>query len=197
MSDFRSLTLYLLRHGECRHNLEGRVAGQSDSPLTARGREQGRRAGTLLAEIEPRLADFQFFSSPLHRAAATMELVRDAAGLPPCDYVADRRLSELDCGDNTFRVWSEVKSEMEADPAFVDRWNWRQPNGESLAELHARVATFLHSLEHDVVIVSHAGTIRMIRAHYLGLPADAALAFMPLHATIIRLTAGAETDWRE
>ncbi|MBV9571735.1 MAG: histidine phosphatase family protein [Alphaproteobacteria bacterium] len=196
MSDFRSLTLYLIRHGECQHNLKGRVAGQSDSPLTARGRLQACRAGELLVEVEPKLPDFQFYASPLHRAATTMEIAREAAGLPLYDYISDRRLSELDCGANTFRQWHEIETEMKADPAFADRWNWPHPGGESLLDLHCRVGDFLASLEKNAVIVSHAGTVRMIRAHYLQLPTDAVLAFQPLHATIIRLTAGTETDWR-
>jgi broad specificity phosphatase PhoE len=197
MSDFPALTLYLLRHGECRHNLEGRVAGHSDSPLTERGREQARLAGKSIAEIEPGLAAFPFFSSPLHRAGTTTEIVREAAGLPSYDYVSDRRLSELDCGTNTFRRWPEIEADMHADPTYVDRWTWRHPGGESLAELHGRVGDFLKSLTENAVIVSHAGTVRMIRAHYLDLAADAVLAFQPLHATIIRLAAGTETDWSD
>jgi len=197
MSDFCGLSLYLLRHGECRHNLEGRVAGHSDSPLTDRGREQARTAGRSLAEIEPGLARFPFFSSPLHRAGATTEIVREAAGLPVYDYLSDRRLSELDCGTNTFRRWPEIEADMRADPAFIDRWTWRHPGGESLADLHHRVGDFLKSLSGNAVIISHAGTVRMIRAHYLGLPADAVLAFQPLHATIIRLAAGTEADWSD
>jgi probable phosphoglycerate mutase len=195
MSDFRSLTLYLLRHGECRHNLEGRIAGQSESPLTERGREQAYNAGRLLAKIEPRLNEFQFFSSPLARAANTTEAVRGAAGLSTCDYLSDPRLAELDCGTNTFRIWSEIEAEIKNDPDFVDRWTWSHPGGESLAALHARVGDFLTSLDGDAVIVSHAGPVRMIRAHYLCLPTEAVLDFNPLYATIIRLAANAETAW--
>jgi probable phosphoglycerate mutase len=194
MRDFRAFALYLIRHGECRHNLEGRVAGHSDSPLTERGREQAHAAGALLARIEPRVSDFQFVSSPLHRSAATMEIAREAAGLAPRDYGCDRRLSELDCGDNTFRLWRDIEAEMQMDSAFSDRWTWRQPGGESLADLHRRVGDFLAALSGDAVIVSHTGPIRMIRAHYLGLSPGEVLAFEPQHATIIRLAAGTEAD---
>src|ERR1700759_432328 len=94
-------TLYLVRHGECRHNVEGRVAGRGDTPLTERGREQARMNGILLAEAEPDLLRFRFFSSPLHRAANTMEILREAAKLPRDGYPSDRRLAELDCGENS------------------------------------------------------------------------------------------------
>ena len=51
MPDFKSLPLYVLRHGECEHNVEGRLASQDDSPLTAKGRDQARANGKLLKEI--------------------------------------------------------------------------------------------------------------------------------------------------
>ena len=47
-----NLTLYIIRHGECEHNIAGRAAGQDDSPLTHRGREQARDNGRLLARLE-------------------------------------------------------------------------------------------------------------------------------------------------
>ena len=192
MSGASSPTLYLIRHGECVHNLERRVAGHSDSPLTERGLLQAQEAGRLLAEIEPRLSEFRFVSSPLHRAAATMEFVRESAGLSPRTYTCDRRLAELDCGDNTFRTWSDIEREIEAMD-FEDRWTWQHPSGESLALLYARAAAFLESLADDTVVVTHAGPLRMIRAHYLGLPRGAILDYQPLHAMVVRLTDGTES----
>jgi len=190
-------TLYLVRHGECRHNVEGRVAGRSDTPLTPQGREQARANGALLKQAEPRLADFAFYASPLHRAANTMEILREAAGLTRDDYVADYRLSELHCGTNTFRVWADIERDMKADPSYTDRWHWRHPGGESLADVHARVGRFLATLDRDAVIVSHAGPVRMLRAHYLGLAPEAVLDYKPMHAGIVRLSAGGEAHFGE
>ncbi|MGH6870370.1 MAG: histidine phosphatase family protein [Rhizomicrobium sp.] len=197
MTDLHALTLYLVRHGECRHNVEGRVAGRGDTPLTARGREQARDNGILLAEAEPELSKLPFFSSPLHRAAGTTEILRQAAGLPRDDYACDPRLAELDCGANTMRVWADIERDMKADPAHADRWHWTHPGGESLADVHARVGHFLARLETSAVIVSHAGPVRMIRAHYLGLAPDAILDYKPMHAGIVRLSAGGEAHFGE
>ena len=41
-------TIYLLRHGETVWNREGRLQGQRDSPLTARGIAQAGALGDLL-----------------------------------------------------------------------------------------------------------------------------------------------------
>jgi probable phosphoglycerate mutase len=198
MTALHRLTLYLVRHGECRHNVEGRVAGRSDTPLTAHGREQARMNGILLAEAEPDLSRFRFVSSPLHRAANTMEILREAAKLPRDEYGCDPRLAELDCGDNTFRVWAEIQRDMKADPTHKeDGWHWRHPHGESLDDVHQRVGHFLATLTGDTVIVSHSGPVRMLRAHYLGLAPGAILDYKPLHAGIVRLSAGGEAHFGE
>ncbi|HTW35964.1 MAG TPA: histidine phosphatase family protein [Rhizomicrobium sp.] len=197
-ADFRALTLYVLRHGECEHTLLGVVAGQNDSPLTALGRKQAHENGIRLRELTGSPGNLGHYASPLHRTATTMEIVREAAGLPAAGYVADRRLMELDCGDNTWRSWTDIHADLERDPAWVkDRWNHRHPHGESLAMLHERVGHFLQTLTRNSVIVAHAGTIRMIRAHMLGLSHDETIAYHAANWGILRLSSGSETFFGE
>jgi broad specificity phosphatase PhoE len=198
-TDFRALTLYVLRHGQCEHTILGVIAGQNDSLLTELGRAQARENGVLLKELTGRPGALAYYASPLHRTATTMEIVREAAGLPVKGYVADRRLMELDVGDNTWRKWSDIHAELRTDPAWVkDRWNHRHPGGESLAMLYDRVGQFLQTLSRDSVLVAHAGTIRMIRAHMLNLPHDeATIQYQSSNAGILRLSAGGETFFGE
>lgn len=194
MTDFRSLTLYVLRHGECEHNIRHLVAGQNDSSLTERGRQQARANGILLRELASPLDTLEFYSSPLHRAAATMEFVRAAAGLPPAGYIADRRLMEIDCGTNTWRTWPEIEADASRHPLWEsDRWDYVHPRGESLSMLHARIDEFLGGLVRNSVIVAHAGTMRMIRAHMLDLSRETTMEYHPPNAGILRLSGGSET----
>jgi len=193
-------TLYVIRHGECEHNAEGlgRVAGQNDSPLTARGREQAHANGALLKRLVQDLSPLIFIASSLHRACATMELVREAARLPAAGYTADRRLMEIDCGDNTWLPWSEIEKRAEQDAVWKrDRWAYAHPNGESLVDLEARVNGFLKTVEHDAVLVTHAGVVRMIRKIILGLSREATLDYHPPNAGIMRLSGGTETYFGE
>jgi bisphosphoglycerate-dependent phosphoglycerate mutase len=53
MPVLNDLTLYVLRHGECEHNVEGRFASHDDSPLTANGREQAREGRVVTYESLP------------------------------------------------------------------------------------------------------------------------------------------------
>jgi broad specificity phosphatase PhoE len=198
MPDFRNLTLYVLRHGECEHNVRRLVAAQNDSPLTERGRNQARANGLLLKEIATDVASLAFYSSPLHRAAMTIEIVRTAAGLPANGYSADRRLMEIDCGENTWRPWRDIARDAASDPLWEsDPWDYVHPGGESLSLLHARVGRFLANVSGDAVIVSHAGTMRMIRAHALGLSKEATMEYHPPNAGILRVSAGSETYFGE
>jgi probable phosphoglycerate mutase len=191
MESLLALTLYVIRHGECEHNVAGRAASQNDSPLTKRGREQARANGLLLKELAEPLDRFHFYASPLHRTCTTMEIVREAAGLPATGYLADRRLMEIDFGDHTWMTRAEIGAE--AQNSFLDDpWNYVRPNGESQAMLFARVGRFLTTLSTDAVIVAHAWSARMIRSHYLGLPPEVTVRYDAPHAGMLRLSQGTE-----
>ena len=189
MERYRTLTLFVLRHGECEHNVAGWAAGHDDTPLTERGRSQAVANGKLLASEAETLDDLRFYASPLHRACTTMELIREAAGLPTTGYRADRRLMEGDLGDH-----SRLKArEMLGHAGFIaDPWNYVRPNGESQAMVHERIGRFLADLSTDSVIVTHALPVTMIRAHYLGLPPREAMGFNMGNAGLLRLSSGAE-----
>ena len=188
MTDFRDLTVYLVRHGECEHNAAGWAAGHDDSPLTAKGRDHARANGRTLAEIAD-VAELDFFASSLHRACCTMELLRDAAGLPATGYRADRRLMEGDIGDHSRLPAQGMLAYPNAAP---DMWAYIHPNGESLADVHARLDRFLATLTRDSVIVSHALTSSLIRAHYLRLSPEEAMGYHMSNAGLLRLSMGTE-----
>jgi probable phosphoglycerate mutase len=189
MTDFRDFTLFVVRHGECEHNAAGWACGHDDTPLTANGREHARTNGRTLKEVAGNLSAYAFFASPQHRACATMELLREAAGLPLADYRADRRLMEGDLGDHT-RMPALEMIRLSNDSG--DPWNYRRPDGESIADVHARVRRFLETLTRDSVIVTHAGTAVALRAHYLNLSPEQALRYHMPNAGLLRLSMGTE-----
>jgi probable phosphoglycerate mutase len=195
MPSFRDLTLFVIRHGECEHNIAKRAASWDDSPLTDLGREQARGNGRRLKDIAGDLSAFDFFASPIHRTCNTMELVRETAGLSPTGYRADRRLMEIDFGDHTWLTLGEIRALDPDLPGLDDHgdWDYVRPNGESWAQLHARVGLFLPTLTRNAVIVTHYGPARTIRGHYLGLTPEETKRYKPPHAGIMRLSGGTET----
>src|SRR3712207_5584074 len=94
--------LFVIRHGETDWNAEGRLQGQRDIALNARGRDQARRNGQALAShlaaerLDP--ATLSYVASPLGRARETMEILRRALDLPPTGYRLDERLKEVSFG---------------------------------------------------------------------------------------------------
>ena len=84
-------TLYLLRHGQTVFNLQHRVQGRCDSPLTTLGLKQARAAACWLAGRGVRFD--RMCTSPLGRAISTLKVVREelwaagVTGLPPIEPV--------------------------------------------------------------------------------------------------------------
>jgi broad specificity phosphatase PhoE len=189
MSDFRSLTLYVVRHGECEHNAAGWAAGQDDSPLTARGKEQARTNGRVLKDVAGDVAALDYFASSLHRACNTMELLREEIGLPATGYRADGRLMEGNLGDHARISTGDF---LRHPGHLADPWNYVRPNGESQAMIYERVGRFLLAVVRDSVIVTHALPVIMLRAHYLGLSPAQAMGYDMGNAGVLRLSAGTE-----
>ena len=64
---------YLMRHGQTRFNVQHRLQGVCDAPLTEVGIEQAKKAGQYLAKQEP-IFD-HVFTSTSERASDTLEIV--------------------------------------------------------------------------------------------------------------------------
>jgi broad specificity phosphatase PhoE len=196
VTNFRDLTLYIVRHGECEDNLARRIGSHNDSALTEKGRGQARDNGRLLREMIGDLSTLDFFSSSLHRACVTMELLRETAGLSPTGYRADHRLMEIHTGDHIGLTWTDIPEEDHV--AFrADPWNAARPGGESRADVFARAGRFLSTLKRDAVLVTHGGTAAAIRAQCLDLSPEEALRYQAPNAGLLRLSRGTEAYFGE
>jgi probable phosphoglycerate mutase len=164
-------TIYFIRHGETDWNRDRRYQGQRDIPLNETGRAQARRNGAALCAFLPAIAEAEFVASPLDRTRETMEIVRTELGLPSAGYEVDPRLVELSYGVWEGRLQNDI---MRQEPeAFASRTkdplHWRPEQGESYADLLARVKEWAGDPARDRVVVSHGGVSRCLRAHTLGL----------------------------
>lgn len=185
--------LYLLRHGETAFNAEGRLQGQQDSPLTARGRAQARAHGALLKTLIPDPDTWRVVASPLGRALDTARLACAELGLPETAIETDDRLKELAYGAWEGLTYDEVQA-CHADAWAArqrDPWDYVVPGGESYAMLAARAGAFLNEIADRVIVVSHGGTGRVLRGLYGRIaPLAAALALDQPQDALHRLTQG-------
>ena len=161
--------VYFLRHGETDWNAERRLQGQLDIPLNAIGRRQSAQCATvlrrLLAANNRTPEDFTFLSSPLRRARETMEIVRAGLQLAPHDYAADSRLLEMSFGRWEGLTFREVKATGRGILAERerDKWNFRPPDGESYAQLLARVEEWHSTASGNLIVAAHGGVARVLR----------------------------------
>ena len=148
-----------------------RLYGQSPGhDLDARGRRQAEATAQRLTGLD--LA--AVYSSPLERAQQTAQPIARAAGL----RVRTRKgLIEPDVGEWTNRSLGQLRRRK--DWRLVQRApsRFRFPGGESFRHLQQRAADEVEGLarEHGdatIVCVSHAETIKVVVAHYIGLHLD-------------------------
>jgi alpha-ribazole phosphatase/probable phosphoglycerate mutase len=163
-----STTLDFLRHGE---PVGGkRYRGRTDDPLSERGWAQ---MVTATAGARPWMA---IVTSPLIRCRAFAEWLARVADVP---LRVDDRLAEVGFGEWEGRTAEELDK---AQPNCVFDFKCdplgRRPEGaEPLQAFSARVIAAYeqivvrHKGEH-VLVVAHAGVIRMAVSHALGLPPE-------------------------
>lgn len=109
-------SFYLMRHGQTRFNLEGKVAGcDHDIALNDTGREQAKAARGLVRRLE---IDF-ICHSPMLRAVETMDL---AACDHACRRIAIENLKECP-GEVGMKMFGGHKLDLECvlTKAFFDR----------------------------------------------------------------------------
>ena len=172
------LTLLLVRHGQSEWNAEGRMQGQTAHvPLTALGHEQAAAAAEQLAQRRPGA----LISSDLRRAVQTAQHCARATGL---ELLTTPALREQGYGVLEGRPSRELWDVVDwTDP------HWSADGGESLAELHARVAAFVEELKADppadvVALVTHGDTIRAVQAIAAGLGPDEMPAITPHNGSV-------------
>jgi broad specificity phosphatase PhoE len=177
----RPLTLLLVRHGQSEWNAAGLLQGQTPHvPLTDLGHEQAAAAAAELADLRPGA----LLCSDLLRAVQTAEHCARATGLTPERTPALREQGYgLLEGRPSRELWDVVDW---TDP------HWAAEGGESLAELHGRVAAFLKELcaepPADVIaLITHGDTIRAAQAVAAGLGPDAMPVVTPHNGTVTRL----------
>jgi broad specificity phosphatase PhoE len=175
-----SRRLVVLRHGETTHNADGVWQGQLDSELSDRGREQARAVGPALRALHPS----RVVSSDLRRARETGESVAQACGI---GITLDPRLREIHAGAWQGLTTPEVQAGWPEDWAAVMRGEDVRrggPEGESMADVHARVGAALEELVEEmapgecVVVSTHGMAGRTGAAALLGL--DPTLAWRVL-----------------
>lgn len=170
--------LILVRHGETEWNRQKRYQGQTDTELNTTGIRQAGKTAERLAQEKISV----IYCSDLRRARQTAEIIASKQS-ERIDIRESPLLREMDFGDYEGLTFDEMDEQyrliFSASPSWRSRGPYvRSPNGESIADLAARVEQFSNStLEHHpsndtVLIAAHGGTIQVLVCHLLGISLD-------------------------
>lgn len=161
--------LLLVRHGNTTGNSAERFWGQTDVELSDEGIAQSERLRDRLAAEKISAT----YSSRLRRARATAEIIATPHRLP---VTVCEELLEINFGQAEGLTFREIGQRF---PEVVKAWpnrdlSFSYPGGETIGELNSRVTGFLsrldkHAPEETVLIVAHAGVLRLLICHLLKL----------------------------
>ncbi len=157
-------TFFITRHGESVFNTQGKlnsIVGVKN-PLTERGREQSKQAAAFLV---PHGVDYIYYS-PLERTEETAHIIAEALGVPKDRLVADNRLLEVSFGEFEEKHIDDYHAFYATG---TDRLTKRPSDGETWLDVKRRVGAFLYDINSRhtnarILVVSHNGTLQMIRA---------------------------------
>lgn len=164
------VTVILVRHAVTAATGR-RLGGRTPAPLSEEGRAQAEAVADRLAQVQ--LA--AVYASPITRTMETAEViarrhrmqVRLLEEVQEFDYGrwTDRPLAQL----RRTKLWPTIM-EAPSRVTFPEGESFRDAQGRAVEAIESLVAR--HPERATVVVVSHADIIKILIAHYAGIPLD-------------------------
>jgi broad specificity phosphatase PhoE len=181
------MDLILVRHGDSEVT-PGLCIGQTDVPLSSEGFTSIQRLAAYWSGPAPRF----LFTSDLRRAQQSAQIFAAQFAIEP---LADPRLREVDLGEWDGERWDTIAAkDSQRYRHWADNWVIQEaPGGESFSDVIRRTGAWLAAqlsttADDDVVLaVAHAGSIRALLCHALGLPPAKAFCIGLGHARASRI----------
>lgn len=155
---------YFVRHGQSIWNVENKICGVSDSPLTELGHEQARQTGVLLNEriCSGEIHIDEILTSPLSRARETALEISHVIDVP---VRIETRLIE-----QNFGKWEGTPRDgiafRKAKENFVDCYE----GGESMMRVAQRIYNLIDEIREEkrktYLLVAHNGLSRIFESYF-------------------------------
>ena len=185
------MTLYIVRHGQTVDNLENRIQGHTDSPLTDLGLRQAEAvAGRLASESFAAI-----YSSDLGRAVQTAEIVALRHGLP---VQTTPLLRESNLGVAEGLTVAEFAERWPEENRLwrMDSSKHRPPGAETIEHVVDRCGEFIQQAlaEHKdgdkLAVIAHSGSQRGLMCAAFGLPVSLYRALGTANASVSLMDVG-------
>jgi len=177
----------LLRHGVA----EGGACyrGITDDPLNSTGWVQMHDKIAAQSDWDV------IISSPLSRCYAFAQVLADKRRLP---LISDSNLQEIDFGDWEGKIAAQIDPQLLAQ-FYADPVNFSAPNGEYFINFQQRILyTWQGVLKtHQgkrILIITHAGVMRVILAHTLGMDTQHSFRLKIAHACLSHIECFHDTE---
>lgn len=166
--------LILVRHGQSEGNVAAEAADRDelhkidvpardpDVVLSETGRRQAEAVGHWLRELPEDKRPQVVWTSPYRRARETAEIALETSGLH-LDFRVDERLRDRDMGITDMLTGAGIRDRHPEEAerrAWIGKFYYRPPGGESWADVAFRVRSLLNELmtmerEERILITGH------------------------------------------
>lgn len=171
------MRLFAARHGQTQWNVENKICGVTDLPLT----EEGWAQAHALAEKTVDLGLDLIICSTMLRAKQTASAVAEKLNIP---VIEDPRLVEQNYG-----IYEGMDRKTQG---FLDNkrhFAVRYPGGESMLDVGHRIYGLLEDIKREhagktVLLVCHGGVLRLVRSYFEPMTNDEYFHYSPGNADI-------------
>lgn len=163
-------TLYIARHGQTEWNVEKRMQGQQDSPLTMLGKQQAQWLGEALASVNVDV----IYASSSGRTVMTAKYLRGNKDVP---IVQKDEFREMSLGNWEGKFIKDIEQkESKAYKTFWERPDlYQTDSGETFHDVYHRAVPEVRRIlkthaNQSILIVTHTVTLKLIMAYFEGRP---------------------------
>lgn len=185
------LKLFIVRHGETEFNVQKRMQGRIDSPLTQKGIDNAISLGKQLKDIR----FDKIYTSPSPRAYRTAELIK--AELRDQGEIlihTEDELREMNLSEWEGKSIEEIERQY---PEFHELF-WNKPQlfklggGDSFQQVQDRAIGMIKKLisenkQGNILIITHSVVIKTIITYYMNYPMEKLWAPPFIHGTSVTL----------
>ena len=150
---------YYTRHGQTVWNVENKICGATDSPLTEKGKAQAKELGEKIKAEGLKIDEILY--SPLSRARDTALIVSEITGIPAR---AEARLTE-----QNFGKWEGTPRNGAGFQADKQNFVTSFEGGESMLKLAQRIYNLIDEIKGQdkiYLLVAHNGISRVMESYF-------------------------------
>lgn len=171
------MRLFAARHGQTQWNVENKICGTTDLPLTDEGWAQAKALAEKTVDLELDL----IICSTMLRAKQTASAVAEKLNIP---VIEDARLVEQNYG-----IYEGMDRKTAGFLENKRHFAVRYPGGESMMDVAHRIYGLLEDVkrEHDgknVLLVCHGGVLRLVRSYFEPMTNEEYFHYSPGNADI-------------